>query len=194
MRPGSSRSIASVAWAGVATWVAYGAAEMLLIVGERWLRCLATGPAPLPLCGCPRTFAELTAPLFALAAYALVGGISTATLGMLARRVDAYAIAAATLGVAMTANAAHHGLRRIAVGYLAAFAIAIAILAKRSIVIRARVVAAAVLAALAISMVPTFARHQPAASGERRPNVILITLDTVRADHLSLSGYARDTT
>lgn len=30
--------------------------------------------------------------------------------------------------------------------------------------------------------------------GSNRPNVILITMDTVRADHLSLYGYARDTT
>ncbi len=36
--------------------------------------------------------------------------------------------------------------------------------------------------------------NAPAAnSGSDRPNVILITLDTVRADHLSLYGYARDT-
>lgn len=33
----------------------------------------------------------------------------------------------------------------------------------------------------------------PARAG-RRPNVILITLDTVRADHLSVYGYQRDTT
>ncbi len=33
----------------------------------------------------------------------------------------------------------------------------------------------------------------PWGSGGGRPNVILITLDTVRADHLSLYGYARDT-
>jgi arylsulfatase A-like enzyme len=31
-------------------------------------------------------------------------------------------------------------------------------------------------------------------AGERRPNVILISLDTVRADHLSLYGYRRPTT
>lgn len=31
-------------------------------------------------------------------------------------------------------------------------------------------------------------------AGERRPNVILISLDTVRADHLSLYGYRRQTT
>jgi arylsulfatase A-like enzyme len=32
------------------------------------------------------------------------------------------------------------------------------------------------------------------AVGERRPNVLLISLDTVRADHLSLYGYRRQTT
>jgi arylsulfatase A-like enzyme len=32
------------------------------------------------------------------------------------------------------------------------------------------------------------------AVSDRRPNVILITLDSVRADHLSLYGYARNTT
>jgi arylsulfatase A-like enzyme len=31
-------------------------------------------------------------------------------------------------------------------------------------------------------------------AGERRPNVLLISLDTVRADHLSLQGYRRPTT
>jgi arylsulfatase A-like enzyme len=34
----------------------------------------------------------------------------------------------------------------------------------------------------------------PVRPGDRRPNVILITWDTVRADHLSLYGYGRDTT
>ncbi len=34
----------------------------------------------------------------------------------------------------------------------------------------------------------------PPAAAERRPDVVLITLDTVRSDHLSLYGYARDTT
>jgi arylsulfatase A-like enzyme len=33
-----------------------------------------------------------------------------------------------------------------------------------------------------------------APGNESRPNVILLTLDTVRADHLSLYGYSRDTT
>jgi arylsulfatase A-like enzyme len=32
------------------------------------------------------------------------------------------------------------------------------------------------------------------ASGASRPNVVLIVMDTVRADHLSLYGYSRDTT
>jgi arylsulfatase A-like enzyme len=35
---------------------------------------------------------------------------------------------------------------------------------------------------------------QPSRTGGARPNIILITLDTVRADHLSLYGYFRDTT
>lgn len=36
---------------------------------------------------------------------------------------------------------------------------------------------------------------EPAATGAQgRPNIVLIVLDTVRADHLSLYGYARDTT
>ncbi len=37
-------------------------------------------------------------------------------------------------------------------------------------------------------------RDSPSVRGtERRPNVVLVTLDTVRADHLSLCGYGRDT-
>jgi arylsulfatase A-like enzyme len=34
----------------------------------------------------------------------------------------------------------------------------------------------------------------PSATAPRPPNVVLITMDTVRADHLSLYGYERDTT
>ncbi|HXG32776.1 MAG TPA: sulfatase-like hydrolase/transferase [Bryobacteraceae bacterium] len=34
----------------------------------------------------------------------------------------------------------------------------------------------------------------PAAGSAKRPNVLLIVLDTVRADHLSVYGYTRDTT
>ena len=48
---------------------------------------------------------------------------------------------------------------------------------------------------------PDLFRGQPARSGTPRsisdqalPNVLLVVLDTVRADHLSLYGYARDTT
>jgi len=37
-------------------------------------------------------------------------------------------------------------------------------------------------------------RPMAAADARKRPNVILISLDTVRADHLSLYGYQRDTT
>jgi len=57
--------------------------------------------------------------------------------------------------------------------------------------------------ALAVVLVATFALNQsvPTAAAAatafqpgNRPNVILITLDTVRADHLSLYGYARPTT
>lgn len=36
--------------------------------------------------------------------------------------------------------------------------------------------------------------HLIGADGESRPNVVLISLDTVRADHLSLYGYRRETT
>jgi arylsulfatase A-like enzyme len=38
------------------------------------------------------------------------------------------------------------------------------------------------------------ARGDGASSAESKPNVILLTLDTVRADHLSLYGYNRNTT
>ena len=38
------------------------------------------------------------------------------------------------------------------------------------------------------------ARRASATPSADKPNIILITLDTVRADHLSLYGYARDTT
>jgi arylsulfatase A-like enzyme len=34
----------------------------------------------------------------------------------------------------------------------------------------------------------------PTAAASSRPNVVLVTMDTVRADHLSLYGYRRDTT
>jgi len=38
------------------------------------------------------------------------------------------------------------------------------------------------------------APHIPVAGNALRPNVILIVMDTVRADHLSIAGYSRDTT
>jgi len=41
---------------------------------------------------------------------------------------------------------------------------------------------------------PGYAASAPRASGEKRPDVFVIVLDTVRADHLSLYGYGRDTT
>ena len=44
---------------------------------------------------------------------------------------------------------------------------------------------------------PTSARigaHPPAAARPSKPNILLVTLDTVRADHLSLYGYGRRTT
>ena len=62
----------------------------------------------------------------------------------------------------------------------------------------AAVVAGGALAVLgcAVSLNPDI--HAQAGSGSRqdvsRPNVILVTMDTVRADHLSLYGYSRNTT
>jgi len=40
---------------------------------------------------------------------------------------------------------------------------------------------------------PGYASSAPRASGEQRPDVFVLVLDTVRADHLSLYGYERDT-
>jgi arylsulfatase A-like enzyme len=59
---------------------------------------------------------------------------------------------------------------------------------------------AANLAIAVLVLIATFPLRQPAptlrvsSSPSAQPNVILITLDTVRADHLSLYGYSRDTT
>jgi arylsulfatase A-like enzyme len=41
---------------------------------------------------------------------------------------------------------------------------------------------------------PGYAASAPRAGGERRPDVFVLVLDTVRADHLSLYGYGRETT
>jgi arylsulfatase A-like enzyme len=41
---------------------------------------------------------------------------------------------------------------------------------------------------------PGYARSAPRATGERKPSVFLLVLDTVRADHLPAYGYARMTT
>jgi len=63
------------------------------------------------------------------------------------------------------------------------------------------VVAVAMLAAL--MGLPSFLEEKPVridgvqpqvAAGAKRPNVVLIVLDTVRADHLSVYGYSRPTT
>jgi arylsulfatase A-like enzyme len=48
-----------------------------------------------------------------------------------------------------------------------------------------------VIASLVLTVLPTPRKQSRAGTGT---NIILITLDTVRADHLSLYGYARDTT
>jgi arylsulfatase A-like enzyme len=86
-----------------------------------------------------------------------------------------------------------------------ALAVAAAILwraVRRGRVLTADVALAAVclVAALALPLVaetpPVTAASPPRKTGgeARGPNVILIVWDTVRADHLSLYGYARDTT
>ncbi|MBV9396732.1 MAG: sulfatase [Bryobacterales bacterium] len=90
---------------------------------------------------------------------------------------------------------------------LAAFAIACAAHLKRRMqgsrtptALSHAVAAAAVLlmfvtAAALRSRAPVFhaeAPKSPAATG--KPNVVLVTMDTVRADHTSLYGYSRDTT
>lgn len=57
--------------------------------------------------------------------------------------------------------------------------------------------AAMAVIGLALLLRQPVARDEPASGpvpSRTAPNVLLITLDTVRADHLSLYGYARDTT
>jgi arylsulfatase A-like enzyme len=54
---------------------------------------------------------------------------------------------------------------------------------------------ACTMVALALTPLVRIAQWEPSSNAsDHRPNVILITLDTVRADHLSLYGYGRDTT
>jgi arylsulfatase A-like enzyme len=57
-------------------------------------------------------------------------------------------------------------------------------------------VAAVLLTATPLTRVPELRMdtHAQPPQADPRPNVILIVLDTVRADHLSVYGYARDTT
>lgn len=60
--------------------------------------------------------------------------------------------------------------------------------------------AVAALAVLGAALYPPPAKSLrslnlgPAAGGPKRPNILLVVLDTVRADHLSVYGYERDTT
>lgn len=51
----------------------------------------------------------------------------------------------------------------------------------------------AVLALLLATAAAGCDRSSPATAADRRPNVILVTVDTLRADHLGFAGYERDT-
>jgi glucan phosphoethanolaminetransferase (alkaline phosphatase superfamily) len=55
----------------------------------------------------------------------------------------------------------------------------------------ARSVVVESLAMLLFVLVPTLACHQPQV--DPRPNLLLILIDNLRADHLGLYGYGRDT-
>ena len=50
------------------------------------------------------------------------------------------------------------------------------------------------LAAMALVLVSSGALFPPAPSGNRRPNFVLLASDSLRADHLSVNGYGRETT
>ena len=65
----------------------------------------------------------------------------------------------------------------------------------RSLAVWVSLVAVAIAMSPALKQRPllTASTHPVAAARSGVPNVILISLDTVRADHLSLYGYARDT-
>jgi arylsulfatase A-like enzyme len=63
----------------------------------------------------------------------------------------------------------------------------------RSAALKAQVAAAGIVLLLAIESMPIHA-DQPAAPAESgKPNIVFITMDTVRADHLTLYGYDRNT-
>ena len=174
MRPNFSRSIADAA-AGTRAWVAYGVAETLFVAALRFWRCLSEA-RPAPICG---VAGDLTLPLLALIAYALIGAL----LGLIAGR----RFVAITVIGAFLINAVMHGSRSIVL--LLGFAIAILVLQWK-----ARVLAAFAVVAIMLTVIPTPAPRSSTRVSSSRPNVILITLDTVRADHLSLYGYGRDTT
>ncbi len=77
------------------------------------------------------------------------------------------------------------------VAFVAALFAAHRIRAQRRLPTTAVVLAVLVAAVLLNPNVPLARTH---AASNRRPNIVLVTLDTVRADHLPLYGYARNTT
>jgi arylsulfatase A-like enzyme len=103
--------------------------------------------------------------------------------------------AAAGLTVAAACAAVPPLLRGIAIG-----AYAIVPPAGRPLRTRLRVASFALLLVVlvlgAVGASPSRGRYRSAAglAGRVRPNILLITLDTVRADHLSVYGYGRRTT
>ena len=55
------------------------------------------------------------------------------------------------------------------------------------------VVGALGVALLAIVLLPHGPAGDPVASGQPRPNIVVYLVDTLRADHLGVYGYGRDT-
>lgn len=204
MAPGGDGSAAAAARAGARAgahwWAVYAVAEFAVAAVVPWLR--AEGHEVRPL---HAGFSALLLVLLPLAGAA--GTAALQTLGTRVwRRLPAGATAAAGLALVFGAHLAVRGAwprpRQAAALALAFAATAGAVFAARRLAPRAgRLVLPALV--LACMIVAPFLRQtpwrspdadapRPSAAG--RPNVLLVVLDTVRADHLSVYGYERETT
>jgi arylsulfatase A-like enzyme len=112
----------------------------------------------------------------------------------------ATAVSVAAVLLAATANNAHVPSSDLSLRILTDVAVATLALGlirafdRRRTLRRVATAAALVAVTVAARSVDRPARPPAAPLLGRGPNVVLITLDTVRADHLSLHGYARPTT
>ncbi len=156
--------------AGLPLWAAWTAMLLAAALSEMWNRRLCFAVNPLT-----------TAAVLVLVPWLIVEFPVAASPGVKALEIaiNLAGLLVISLAVRFVARRSGSGLRG-ALPWLVAASVAVVALGfllRQQVIVRDDVVSVA-----------------PAPAGVERPNVLLISLDTVRADHLSLYGYARETT